>query len=103
MRICAPNEISKNHLAEVIEEMKKIGTPTIRAYYTGELYVAIEGSHRLAACSELGITPNIIEIYEDTVIDDHDFDDLPKTASGLDFSEYLGNATEWVFDFESNH
>ena len=99
MRICAINEIEQEHLNEVISEMKIMGEPTTRAYYTGEQYIAIEGSHRLAACNLLGMTPNIIEINEDTEIMEHDVEDLPTPATGRDFMEYLGNTTPWYYDF----
>jgi len=56
----APNKIDPNHLEDIIAEMKKIGAPTIRVIKHSDPhygYLAIEGSHRLAAAKKLGIKP----------------------------------------------
>jgi hypothetical protein len=63
--IVAINDIDTDHLEAVQAEMTRLGAPEIRAYWTGEMYLALEGSHRLAAADALGITPTIIEMYED--------------------------------------
>ena len=59
---------SEEHLAEVIEEMKNLGTPKIHAVWM-ECYghwAALEGCHRIRAAKELGLTPEIIEVdYSD--------------------------------------
>jgi len=52
-----------------------MGAPTIRAYYDGECYQAIEGSHRLAAAYSLGLVPHIVEITIDDIVE-HDMDDV---------------------------
>jgi hypothetical protein len=69
--IVAINQPDNDHLQEVIADMIKLGAPVIRAVKDDcyGLLCAIEGSHRLAACKALGITP-IIEIVDyDSVID----------------------------------
>ncbi len=69
MTIITCNEINENHLNKVTKQMKTIGAPTVRAIYDGEIYYAIEGSHRLMAAHELGIIPEIAEIeYSDEII-----------------------------------
>ncbi len=53
-----------DHLANVIEEMKSLGAPTIKAVWA-ECYgawCALEGCHRIRAAKELGLVPVIEEI-----------------------------------------
>jgi hypothetical protein len=45
------------HLAAVIVAMRNLGPPIIRVVRGPFSYIALEGSHRLAACDCLGITP----------------------------------------------
>lgn len=48
------------HLAEVIQELRIFGSPTIRcAEFQGKLF-ALEGSHRLAGCDYLKICPKVV-------------------------------------------
>jgi hypothetical protein len=63
--IVAINSPDAGHLAEVIDAMRSLGAPAIRAFWTGEIYVALEGSHRLAAAQVLGLTPIIIKMADD--------------------------------------
>lgn len=79
--VYAPNRVSRTKLPSVIEEMKRIGAPTIRAYYDGEAYQALEGSHRLAAAKELGLTPVIDEMTPRQWLVNHDLYDLPDKTS----------------------
>jgi len=66
------NHYDKEHLQEVIEEMKIMGTPTIKVYHEEfDCYIAIEGCHRLRACKELGITPNIKVLTDDNFNDEY--------------------------------
>jgi hypothetical protein len=74
MNIILPhNHFEAAHLAEVIEEMHKLGAPTIKAVRM-EAYgawVALEGAHRLRAAFELGLTPVIDEVeWSETVTTD---------------------------------
>ncbi len=71
----APHRPSPNHLAEVIEEMRTLGAPRIRAWWNGDAWIALEGSHRLAAAHTLGLTPKIEAMDEDDEIE-HDFHDI---------------------------
>ena len=56
MIIATLNKTTPDHLVEVIGEMRQFGRPQIRVVYWGDdLYLAIEGSHRLAAAQALGL------------------------------------------------
>lgn len=93
MMIIAINDIDATHAEEVIESMRTLGAPVIRAVraecYGG--WVAIEGSHRLYAAQQLGLTPEIEEIpydEESTLAtygccdeDDYSIADLVDTAA----------------------
>ncbi len=48
------------HLARVSAEMDAAGIPTIRVMKRGDLYFALEGSHRLFLCWERGIEPKLV-------------------------------------------
>lgn len=50
---------STGHLGRVVEEMKELGTPTIKVVEWRGDYFAIEGSHRLAAAFYLGLKPEL--------------------------------------------
>jgi hypothetical protein len=48
------------HLGDVLQEMEKLGSPTINVVeWRGDLF-AIEGSHRLCAAYLLGLVPNLV-------------------------------------------
>ena len=71
MRIFAINAPEPEHLVEVLEDMKRLGAPTIKAVWmeVWATYVALEGSHRLAAAKQLGLTPIIDEVeYDEHVL-----------------------------------
>ena len=55
--IYALNHTTANHLAAVTAEMETLGAPTIRVVDCGDHYIALEGSHRLAAAHALGLEP----------------------------------------------
>jgi len=58
------NHFDQKHLEEVKTEMLILGTPVIRVVYDdlNDVFIAVEGCHRLRACEELGLTPEIEEI-----------------------------------------
>jgi len=64
-------------LADVIEQMRSLGAPTIRVVNCGDFYMALEGSHRLAAAAELGLVPELVIYEQDDEIDvtEHDWYD----------------------------
>jgi hypothetical protein len=84
--IYAPHATDPAKLAAVIAEMRTLGAPTIRAVWTGDYWLAIEGSHRLAAAHALGLTPEIDEIATTDEID-HDLDLDSRLVA--DIAEYL--------------
>lgn len=94
--IIAINEPDADHLAEVMTTMRETGAPSIRAFWTGEVWRAVEGSHRIAAAIELGLEINIIAITEyDEIPTDIESDvfwgrDLVPAYEVLDYLEYDG-------------
>lgn len=58
-----------NKLEQVKEEMVRLGAPRIEVVACGDHYMALEGSHRLAAAAALGITPDLVIHEDDDVID----------------------------------
>jgi hypothetical protein len=59
-----------DHLAMVMEEMKILGAPKIRAIADDRagVIVALEGSHRLAAAQALGLSPIFVMLDENEMI-----------------------------------
>lgn len=77
------------HLGQVKAEMLHLGTPTIRAVWieSWDMWVALEGCHRLRAAAELGIVPEIEEIpYSEGIT---------TVELGYDF-DFQGD--EWTID-----
>lgn len=61
-------------LVEVEADMRRLGQPTIQVVDRGDYYMALEGSHRLAAAHSLGIEP-MLEVFEgDDWLDIEGFD-----------------------------
>jgi hypothetical protein len=63
-----------DRLDDVIEQMKALGAPTIEVVDCGDHYMALEGSHRLAAARELGIAPILVVHEQEDIIDIRRFD-----------------------------
>lgn len=61
-------------LAGVVAEMETLGAPTIQVINCGDYYMALEGSHRLAAASQLGLEPELVIYEQDDLIDISAFD-----------------------------
>ncbi|MEG9884160.1 MAG: hypothetical protein V6Z86_06005 [Hyphomicrobiales bacterium] len=61
-------------LEGVVTVMRRLGAPTIRAVDCGDHYMALEGSHRLAAASRLDLTPELVVYDATTLIDISDYD-----------------------------
>ena len=72
--IYAIHDTDQEKLEGIIEEMKSAGAPAIRVVDCGDYYMALEGSHRLAAASALGIEPDLTILDQDDVIDISEFD-----------------------------
>lgn len=92
--IYAPHTVSETrdakHLAEVRAEMQRLGAPELRAlWHEGYgVWLAIEGSHRLAIAHELGLTPVIVPVQWDTQIE-HDFEDVPSPCAVQHLEDWL--------------
>jgi len=64
LSIIAPHKPNRYHFRDVVKEMKTKGRPVIRAFRSShtQAWVAMEGSHRLAAAYRLGLVPIIRDI-----------------------------------------
>lgn len=94
--IYAPHEPRPDRLAEVIAEMRDAGAPMIRAWWAGDHWRALEGSHRLAAAAELGRCPILIALDMDDRIE-HDFEDCAgrRVRDVLEYLDILGPGYEF--------
>lgn len=63
-----------DRLPEVIEDMRRMGVPTIRVVDCGDYLMALEGSHRLAAAAALDITPDFVIHEQGEIINIAEFD-----------------------------
>lgn len=61
-------------LAGVMAEMETLGAPTIRVVDCGDHYMALEGSHRLAAAHALGLEPILTVMDQEDDLDITQFD-----------------------------
>lgn len=82
------NKPNKKKLMSVIAEMRVLGTAKIRAFWTGDSYLAIEGSHRVAAAAAIGVPIEIIDVCESDEICDHDIGDLKSSCTVGEILEY---------------
>lgn len=67
--VYAIHDIDADHLAKVTEAMRTQGAPTIRVVDCGDFLMALEGSHRLRAAHDLGITPKCSILAQDELVD----------------------------------
>lgn len=72
--IYAIHKPDATHLAEVIKTMRVLGPPTLRVVDCGDYYQALEGSHRLPAALQLGLTPILVVHDQDEVIKIAEYD-----------------------------
>lgn len=63
-----------DHLADVIDQMTRMGAPEIKVVDCGDHYMALEGSHRLAAAAHLGLEPIWVVYGQDDVLDVRQYD-----------------------------
>ncbi len=56
-------------LADVTKQMRSMGAPKIECVDCGDHYIALEGSHRLAAAHALGLTPTLVIREQDETLD----------------------------------
>ena len=96
------NNCNKKHLDEVIQDMKKIGSPTLRAIKVGELLLILEGSHRLEAAKILNLQTKIEILSKNTKIDfdncDIDNNDIYDCETYADMIPFIGNGNEYQFN-----
>lgn len=91
--IYAINAPINSHLDMVVAEMALLGAPVVRAVNCGDFWAAIEGSHRIAAAHKLGLPVFVREVGEDTVIEDHDIEDLAASCTVATIMEYMFRGT----------
>ena len=88
MRIALVHDhFDEAHLAEVIEEMKTLGAPTIKAVWMEcfNHWAALEGCHRIRAAAALGLTPEIDEV---------EYSDAPCDVDGMTVAEVADRSRE---------
>ena len=74
-------------LDKVKAQMEILGTPTIEVVDCGDHYVALEGSHRLAAAQALGLAPTLTIHEQDDLLDITRFDWFePQNWSGTTYT-----------------
>ena len=61
-------------LETIKTEMATLGPPTLRVVDCGDFFMALEGSHRLAAAQDLGLMPLLIVHDQEEVLTLADFD-----------------------------
>ena len=61
-------------LEQVKAQMAVLGVPAIRVVDCGDYFMALEGSHRLAAAHALGIEPELVIFEQDEIIDISGYD-----------------------------
>jgi hypothetical protein len=84
------NTTCPDHLAKVVAEMATLGAPVVRIMQVdGSDWQAVEGSHRLAACVQLGLEPVLVAVDMDASAEGHDFDDLSQDCTWGDLVEYM--------------
>lgn len=74
MMIFAIHAPASDKLKEVIAEMKQMGAPTIEVVDCGDHYMALEGSHRIAAAAALELTPELVIYDQDDEINIQKYD-----------------------------
>ncbi|MEM1149033.1 MAG: hypothetical protein AAGI03_00540 [Pseudomonadota bacterium] len=73
MMIYAIHAPEADKLEAIIAKMKKLGAPTIQVVDCGNYFMALEGSHRIAAAHSLGLEPELI-VYEQDDEARHSYD-----------------------------
>ena len=92
--IIAPHKPDAERMASITDDMRRLGAPTIRVVADGDRYIALEGSHRLAAAKALDITVTIRVMDMDDDIIDHDMDDVHSNKVS-DIDNYLTDGLSW--------
>ena len=94
MRVTAIHGVDQEKLASVVAEMITLGAPTIRIVNSCNGWLAIEGTHRLAAASKLGLEPNFIELADDELVDGETID--IDVGNDMSDNEVDGSYPAWT-------
>jgi len=84
------NHYNEDHLEAIKTEMETLGTPTIRCIWSEvyDMWLAVEGCHRIRSAADLGLTPIIQDISEtETVI--IQIDEINTEVNVIDLAEEL--------------
>lgn len=78
------------HLGEVCNLMMWAREPTLRCIKRDSSYFLLEGSHRIASCDYLGLTPKLVILQEDLgdTLDEF-WNNLEHTLPCYEFKEVL--------------
>jgi hypothetical protein len=68
------HEHNDEKLQSVIEEMRTLGSATVRVVDCGDFLMALEGCHRIAAAKETGIPLDLIILEQDDVVNSNTLD-----------------------------
>jgi hypothetical protein len=99
MVVIAPHYIERTSAKyrRAIAAMRRLGPPTLRGVQRGDNVLLIDGSNRLSAAMELGLTPKIVLVGEDDVVEhDHDCISLKTPCRAREVVDWLGDAGERV-------
>jgi hypothetical protein len=93
----APHAPYPDHLKLVIERMRKLGPPSLHAYWrrNKKAWYAVEGSHRTAAAKHLGLIPTIIRVTLSSRVD-HDTEDVKPDKRVSTLLKYYDDFKWWV-------
>jgi len=105
MIIFAPHDIDieqdQKRYQLIKKYMHKNGAPQIKAIWCGDHYRAIEGSMRLYIAAELNLTPEIIEIEGNEIIEhDTETDEIPQKIRAIKYAEWLESMVAYEFELE---
>lgn len=94
---------TNGHYADVYHEMTLNDGPIIRAVKVGDDYCAIEGSHRIAACHDLGKDLRLLVVTPDAKdgLDDSHWNAIKSTLPCYEFEHvFVMNEGDWFKPIE---
>jgi hypothetical protein len=75
VRLFPPNEADPEHLAEVVRDLRRLGSPVLRAVRVPGGWALLEGSHRVVAAKKLGVSVTLRTTDPAVVVADHGWAD----------------------------
>ncbi|MGE8063894.1 hypothetical protein [Pseudomonas sp. NPDC089569] len=66
--------VDQDKLTEVIHKMRGLGAPRIRVVDCVDFYIALEGTHQMAAAEVLGVAPILDVLEQDDLVDSSTLD-----------------------------